>query len=297
MDKILKDYTYGVVSLDKYKEYDYYLNKERVKDFHKTAIVFIFGFSLEKVSRKRYLAARFAFGEDYHLVVTEKLEAVAKALKLKNYEIFTDNSPYDEKLLAYLAGLGGYGKNNLIINEKYGTNFAIGEIITDKEFLSDNLLLESPCGDCRLCLDACPTMAITDAGFTRTKCISYLTQYISDDFPLYDKVLKYAVGCDICQVVCPFNKVEYLYDERFSFNKKAQITLEELDNLNNRSFKEYYNNKAFSWIGYLKMLRNILTLEVNNKNISLDRLKDYQKQYKDVKWFYNHLEYLKEKVG
>lgn len=292
-----KGIDYGVISINDYLKY------QEIDEKYKTMypwmcsiIVFIFPFSNKEVERKRYLSARYAFGLDYHEVVKEKLEEIAKELELINYITLTDVSFLDEKLLAYLAGLGGYGKNNLIISSKYGTNFAIGEIVTDKVFEYNDILSESPCGSCSICIKACPTKAISSEGFTKGKCISYLTQYISDDYHLYDKIYNQAVGCDICQLVCPLNKKEYEYDPRFDFNEKSIINLEILKKLDSKTYKENYKDKSFHWIGYLKMLRNILTLDVNNKTITIEELNYYQNKYKDVKWFYLHLEYLKGKI-
>ena len=290
---------YGTISLDEYQKYQKVLDNDFYKyPWVKSILVFIFPFSNKEVKRERYLSARYAYGDDYHKIVSDKLVEVAKELGLVNYFVMSDVSIFDEKLLAYLAGLGSYGKNNLIISKDYGTNFAIGEILTDKVFNYNNLLYKSPCDDCTICLKACPTKAITTTGFTRTKCISYLTQYISDEYKLYDKVLNLAVGCDICQQVCPLNKnLDYEYNPKFDFNKKSIINLEIIKNLDKKLFKEYYANKSFNWIGYLKMLRNILTLDTNNKNITIEELNYFQNKFKDVLWFNKHLEYLKGKIN
>lgn len=298
---LLKDYTFGVVAIDKYLQYKEIPNEHYYRyPWMKSAIVFIFNFSNEKIKYDRYQVARFSFGIDYHIVVKEKLESIAKMLGLVNYHVMTDISFLDEKLLAYLAGIGNYGRNNLIINNKWGTNFAIGEIITDKIFTYSTPINKDPCIDCSLCLRACPTKAITEHGFTKTKCISYLTQYISDDFPLYDKVLRLAVGCDICQDVCPHNKKyefsNYEYDEKFKYNRSSHINLNIMKELDKNTYKIKYKDKSFNWIGYLKMLRNILTLDVNNKNISLNELNYFYNKHKSVDWFRNHLEYLKGKL-
>ncbi|MFA7435826.1 MAG: QueG-associated DUF1730 domain-containing protein [Bacilli bacterium] len=295
----IKGIDYNFVSIDRYLEYQQIEEKHKeLYPWMRSVLVFVFPFSNKPVEKKRYLSARFAYGDDYHIIVKEKLENIARELGLNNYHTMTDVSFLDEKLLAYLGGLGGYGKNNLIITKKYGTNIAIGEIITDKIFDYNNAFLESPCGDCIICLRACPTKAITADGYTRTKCISFLTQYISDEFHLYDKVLSLAVGCDICQVVCPFNKnKEYDYDQRFDFNYKSIINLDIIKTLDKHSYKEFYANKSFNWIGYLKMLRNILTLDTNNKNITIEKLNYFQRKHKSVKWFDLHLEYLKGKLN
>ena len=123
---------YGIVPISEYLKYQEIDEKYKEKyPWMRSVIVFVFPFSNKPVKRERYLSARFAYGEDYHIVVKEKLEKIAEELNLQNYTTLTDVSFFDEKLLAYLAGLGGYGKNNLIITPKYGTNVAIGEIVTD----------------------------------------------------------------------------------------------------------------------------------------------------------------------
>lgn len=295
----IKGKDYGITSLEEYQKYQKVQESDLSKyPWLKSILVFIFPFSNKPVKKERYLSARFAYGEDYHEVVRVELEEIAKELKLENYSVMTDISFFDEKLLAYTAGLGGYGKNNLIISKDYGTNFAIGEILTDKILDYNNVFITSPCKDCTICLSACPTSAITETGFIRSKCISYLTQYISDEFHLYDKVLNKAIGCDICQVVCPYNKnLDYDYNPKFDFNYKSIINLEILKKLDKKSYKEYYANKSFNWIGYLKMLRNILTLDTNNKNITIEELNYFQNKFKDVLWFNRHLEYLKGKIN
>ena len=295
----IKGIDYNFVSIDQYIKYqsidEKYIDKY---PWMKSILVFVFGFSNQPIKKKHYLPARYAIGEDYHLVIKEKLEEVALRFGLNNYEIFVDNSFLDEKLLAYLAGLGGYGKNNLIITKNYGTNIAIGEIIIDKIYDYNSLFKDSPCRDCTICLRACPTKAINDAGFKKTNCISYLTQYISDEYHLYDKVLNLTIGCDICQVVCPFNKdKEYEYDSRFNFDRNSLLDLDILKKLDKSTYQEYYKNKSFNWIGYLKMLRNILTLDTNNNNIRIEEIDYFQNKYKNVKWFYLHLEYLKGKIN
>ena len=77
----------------------------------------------------------------------------------------------------------------------------------------------------------------------------------------------------------------------FDIDDKSKMNLEKLENI--LDYKEFSSDKTFSWIGYLKMLRNIIVLEVKNNNISLEKINYYQKKYKDVKWFYEHLEFLK----
>lgn len=280
-----------------------YLNHQPVKDhllkkyaWVKSIIVAIFPLPNQNVEKQNYLTAKFAYGKDYHQVVKEQLENLAISLQLKRYETFTDVSFLDEKLLCYLAGLGSYGKNNLIITPKYGTNIVIGEIITDEVYHHEKRIVPDLCLDCDLCVKKCPTKAL-DNGFNRQLCLSYLTQYPSKDYSLYDKLTDLAVGCDICQDVCPNNKKTYPYFDDFQFDEKSVINLEVLRNLDEKKYQEYYHDKTFNWIGYLKMLRNIIVLDVNNNNISYEEIENFQKLYQSEKWFNNHLAYLKGKIN
>jgi len=294
-----KGIDYNIISIDQYFKYQNIDNKYKERyPWMQSILVFVFGLSNKDIPKLAYPTARYAIGEDYHLIIKEKLEEVALALELDEYASFVDVSFFDEKLLAYLGGLGGYGKNNLIITKKYGTNIVIGEIITNKIYNYNNYFIESPCQDCNICLKACPTNAINEDGFEKKKCIAYLTQYVSNEYQLYDKVVKYAIGCDICQVVCPFNKdKEYDYDSRFDFCDNSVIDLNVLKRLNKTTYQLYYKNKSFNWIGYLKMLRNILTLDTNNNNITIKDINYFQNKYKNIKWFYLHLQYLKGKLN
>jgi len=145
--------------------------------------------------------ASFAIGENYHDMARRLCEPVIEALKAEHggaWEHFCDNSPFAEVGLAVSAGLGVRGKNNILINEKYGTFFHICEIVTDVELkFTDKKLNWNPCEDCNKCVEACPTHNLPN--FERENCISYITQ------KLKTPVNGWTWGCDICGEVCPWN--------------------------------------------------------------------------------------------
>jgi len=285
-------YDIGVIAFETYLEY----KKVKNQDWIKSIIVAVFPYQYKKEKDGKYLTAKFAYGKDYHLVVQEKLEEIAKELKLEKYKVMVDVSFLEEKVCAHLAGLGSIGKNSLLITPKYGTQVVIGEIVTDKEFPSYDKPIENLCTDCDICVKKCPTQALEN-GLDRKKCLSYLTQSTSNNYQLYDNIIDVCYGCDICQEVCYHNKKEYQYLEDFAFNNNSLINIEKLKKIDKDSYKEVYADKTFNWIGYLKMLRNIIVLEANNNNISLDDLNYFQKLYKDYSWFYDHLEHLKGKIN
>lgn len=156
--------------------------------------------------------ARFANGRDYHETVKEKLERVAAVIKKERpdaeFRSCVDTSPVMEKALAVRSGIGWRGKNSVIINPGSGSFFVLGELITDVWIEPDRPVGEE-CGDCRKCMDACPTKAIVEPYVLDSRrCISYLT--IEHKGPVdyeFAKIIKKGqYGCDICQEVCPFNK-------------------------------------------------------------------------------------------
>lgn len=124
--------------------------------------------------------SRSSWGRDYHKVVGDLLKEFSIRLKSEldgEYMPFVDIGPLVDRELAYRSGIGYYGKNCCIINPIYGSYIFIGYILTSLELSSESIPLESQCGDCRLCLDACPTGALEAPGVLNPqRCISYLTQ-------------------------------------------------------------------------------------------------------------------------
>jgi len=156
-------------------------------------------------------SARFARGADYHKVVREKLEILARALcevmSGARTKCCVDTSPIMEKALAARAGIGWQGKNMLLINPRFGSWFVLGEIITDVEIETDRPL-EVKCGDCQRCIDECPAGALDGCALDAKRCLSYLSVEHRGDIdselkPLVDNEM---YGCDVCQLACPFNR-------------------------------------------------------------------------------------------
>ena len=282
-------YRLGFISTDACPE----INETPGYDWVKSVIVGTFPYQREK-ARGRYLPARFAYGQDYHLVLAGKLEEIARSLGLSRYEIRVDRNPFDEKKLAWLAGLGFIGRNTLLITPEYGSFVVLGTILTDRIFSASGQPERSGCGECDACLRSCPTGALT-GGFDRVKCLSYLTQTASEEFSKYDVLRDAYYGCDICQEACPHNRGKSGCLPEFVFAPDSVMNLDELEKLDKKTFSEKYGNKNFAWIGYLKMLRNIIVLEANNNNVDNEKIAYFQKKYADVPWFNRHMEYLKKR--
>lgn len=288
----------GVISYEEYLKHSTKPINEKLS-WVKSIFVFVFPYNQKTIQTKEYITAKFAYGEDYHQVIYYYLDdLIKKELESKTfkYEIKIDVNYLEEKLCAYLAGLGSFGKNNLIICPRFGSYVVIGTVLTDYEFLDYSKPSDfEPCLNCSRCVQACPTQAL-DHGYERIKCLSYLTQYKSHDYTLYDKMRNIFVGCDICQEVCPHNKKEVEVLPKLVFNDLSTLSLEKIKQIKPEEFKKVYQLKTFNFVGFLKILRNILILEVNNNNITIEELIFFQKKYFKEKWFYEHLEYLKEKL-
>lgn len=230
-------------------------------NIYNTAIVI--GVSYKKVDMsdksKVYLSS-CSIGEDYHIVLKNKLEVIKEYLETKGYigKIFVDNNPLDERLLAYNAGLGFFGINNLLINEKLGSYFYIGVLLTNAS-ISSNKIIDSKCINCGLCKKVCPLGAINDNNILdSTKCISYLNQkknITEEESECFDNCI---YGCDKCISICPYNKnIKVLNNEG--------INPYEFLNMDNNEYDKKYSNKSCYWRGKKVLDRNI--------NIYLNHLK------------------------
>ena len=158
--------------------------------------------------------AAYAWGNDYHLVIPEKLkELVAFIEQQVGHSVlnrwYTDTGPILERDLAQRAGLGWIGKNTLLINPKLGSYFLLAELFLDLELEPDSPFTTDHCGTCTRCIDACPTQCILpDRTIDARRCISYLTIELKEDIPseLRHLLGNWVFGCDVCQMVCPWNR-------------------------------------------------------------------------------------------
>jgi epoxyqueuosine reductase len=162
--------------------------------------------------------ARYAWGDDYHDVLGEKLEAFVDAMRKEFPEPFearayVDTGPIVERVAAKYAGLGWLAKNTCLIDEQSGSWFFLGVIVTTMDLAESlgpaGVPAEDLCGNCRLCIDACPTAAIVEPYvLDARRCISYLTIELRGTIPseLREPMGRHVFGCDICQDVCPWNR-------------------------------------------------------------------------------------------
>ena len=158
--------------------------------------------------------ASYAWGDDYHILIPEKLKGLAAFIEqqvghpVKN-RWYTDTGPILERELAQRAGLGWIGKNSMLINPKLGSYFLLAELFLDLDLEPDPTFETDHCGTCTRCIEACPTQCILpDRTLDARSCISFLTIELKDGIPseLRPMIGSWVFGCDICQMVCPWNR-------------------------------------------------------------------------------------------
>jgi epoxyqueuosine reductase len=189
--------------------------------------------------------AKYAYGNDYHYVIRQKLNEFFFRIKEKigaiNGSGFVDSAPVLERAWAQKSGLGWIGKNGNLINKKQGSFFFIASIIIDLELIYDNPLVKDYCGSCTKCIDNCPTEAILpNKVIDGSKCISYFTIELKDALipdAMKGKFDNWLFGCDVCQDVCPWN--------RFSkqTNEPGFKPIPEIINFNDKDWEELTEEK------------------------------------------------------
>ncbi len=207
----------------------------------------------------------YARGRDYHKVLRGRLQQladrIAAAIGPFGHRVFTDSAPVMEVELAQRSGLGWRGKHTLLLNREAGSMFFLGEIYTDLPLPVDDAV-SAHCGDCRACIDVCPTQAIVAPyRLDARRCISYLTIELKDSIPeeLRPLIGNRVLGCDDCQLACPWNKFAQRselpdFDVR---NDLDSATLVELFAWTEEEFNVRLEGSAIRRIGHLRWLRNI----------------------------------------
>lgn len=225
---------------------------------------------------KRGMFARASWGIDYHEILRDRLEkliafikAQAANLQQENEWRFApqvDTGELVDVAVAQRAGLGFIGRNGLLITEEYGSFVYLGEIITNIQFETDEAV-PFGCGDCTRCVTACPTKALLgDGRMNAQRCLSYQTQTKGMMPEEYRKKMRNVIyGCDICQLVCPYNKGK---DFHFHVEMEPQVDevypkLKPMLSLSNKQFKAQFSHLAGSWRGKKPLQRNALIALAN----------------------------------
>ena len=213
--------------------------------------------------------ASYAQGADYHDVLPARMQELVQFIEeqvggpVKN-RYYTDTGPILERDLAQRAGIGWIGKNTCLINPRKGSYFFISEILLDLDLEPDPPFVTDHCGTCTRCIQACPTDCILpNRTLDATRCISYLTIELKDDIPveLRDKMGNWIFGCDICQMVCPWNRFAAEGDS--AFNNPSSVlrtplqTLTEELSLTSQAFNQRFKGTPIKRTKRRGYLRNI----------------------------------------
>jgi epoxyqueuosine reductase len=223
--------------------------------------------------------ASYAQGPDYHRLIPERLAVFVVWLgeylqQDIRHAIFTDSAPILEQELAICAGLGWRGKNNLVINPTYGSFFLLAEIFVNVALTPDEPFSKDLCGNCRRCIEACPTQCILpNRTIDARRCRSYLTIEKRGEFSGAEsqQIGNAIFGCDICQLVCPWNDKAANSSAQPLFEPQPSLQLikhEDLLTIDQQSFKQRFGDTPIARAKRSGLLRNLLTAIANQANHS-----------------------------
>lgn len=220
--------------------------------------------------------ARASWGKDYHFILREKMDELIAYIKEEagetvSFKPMVDTGELVDVAVAQRAGLGFIGRNGLLITEEYGSYVYLGEIITNLEFEPDKEVAFG-CGDCTRCVDACPTDALLgDGRMNAQRCLSYQTQTKGYMPKEYRRNMGHVIyGCDICQIVCPYNKgVDSHFHEDMEPDPESTMPeLKPLLTISNKEFKNQFGELAGSWRGKKPLQRNAIIALANYRDFS-----------------------------
>lgn len=222
-------------------------------------------FPPKKIFFKSYKIAKYAYGEDYHEVIKDKLKQLVFELQDEigefSFRIFVDSAPVLEKAWAKKSGIGWVGKNSNLITKKQGSFYFLAEIICDLD-LPEDFPTTDHCGSCRKCIEACPTQAIvSEKIIDGSKCISYATIELKEQIPDFfkNKMDDWIFGCDICQDVCPWNRFSTpTLEEKFFPNSHLEnFTKKEWKDISQEIFSSIFKKSAVKRTKFEGLKRNI----------------------------------------
>ncbi|QMU29440.1 tRNA epoxyqueuosine(34) reductase QueG [Adhaeribacter radiodurans] len=218
--------------------------------------------------------SKYAYGQDYHFVIKDKLKTLLTYLQENIGEVggraFVDSAPVLDKAWAKKSGLGWVGKNSNLITPQVGSFYFIAELILDVELDYDGPIKDY-CGTCTKCLDACPTNAIIEPYVVDgSKCISYFTIELKDQIPdtVNGKFGNWIFGCDICQDVCPWNRFARPNQES-AFQPHPDLknlSKKEWQEITEEVFREVFRKSAVKRTGYNGLIRNIKFVTQNKED-------------------------------
>jgi len=250
--------------------FDKRLDPRLLVDDAKTVVSFLINYYPKETQNENSpKIAKYAYGKDYHLVIRQKLNELLEFINSEIGEVsgrgFVDSAPVLDKAWAKKSGLGWVGKSGNLINKKTGSFFFVAELILDLELPSDGPVTDH-CGTCTACIDECPTEAIIEPMVVDgSKCISYYTIELKEAIPesVHGKFDNWMFGCDICQDVCPWNRLSKTHNEPL-FNPHPDLlsmTQKDWDHINQESFSKLFSKSAVKRTKLAGLKRNIAFLK------------------------------------
>ncbi len=233
--------------------FDKRLNPTLLVDSAKSVISLLLNYYPSEIQNPdSYKISKYAYGQDYHFVIKEKLAALLHFIQTEigavSGRAFVDSAPVLDKAWAAKSGLGWIGKNGNLITKQVGSFYFIAELIIDLDLEYDHATTDH-CGSCTSCIDACPTEAIVAPYIVDgSKCISYFTIELKENIPqeMKGKLNDWAFGCDVCQDVCPWNKFSKPHNEPL-FNPNPEIlsySKKDWDEITEDVFKKVFKDSA-----------------------------------------------------
>ncbi len=224
--------------------------------------------------------SRYAWGDDYHGVMRRGLERLVERLRKDasqpfEWKICVDTAPVLERAYARQAGLGWIGKNTCLINQRIGSWFFLGELITSLD-LEPGTPPPDSCGTCTRCIDACPTAAIVPSGspggpewtIDSRRCIAYFTIELRGPIPAdaRERVGRHVFGCDICQDVCPWNSGAPVTGDQAFAPAHFAPDLAQLAQISEGEFREIFRTSPVQRARYSGFLRNVAVAMGNQRS-------------------------------
>lgn len=216
-----------------------------------------------------YKISKYAYGQDYHFVIKEKLNELLFSIESNigavSGRAFVDSAPVSDKAWAAKSGLGWIGKNSNLLTQKVGSFYFIAELIIDLDLEYDHAVTDH-CGSCTACLDACPTQAIVAPYVVDgSKCISYFTIELKENIPseMKGKFDDWAFGCDVCQDVCPWNRFSKPHNEPLLNANSELLSMSKKDwiEITEETFKKVFKDSPLKRAKFHGLKRNTLFLE------------------------------------
>ena len=211
--------------------------------------------------------ARYAWGDDYHEVIKNKLRRLAGLVEAHiggavAHKICVDTSAVLEREWAVRAGLGWIGKNTLLIIPRAGSWFLLGELLLDVELDGDTPYETDHCGACTRCIEACPAHCILPGRrLDASRCISYLTIELRGEFS--GDLRNWVLGCDVCQEVCPWNRFARPTGEPAFAPRHVTLDLAELMAMDQDTFQAQFRHSAIRRAGREGLARNAAIVAAN----------------------------------